>query len=92
MPEQAAELIAEEIFDLQHLRELKKVDHVEGKSKDVCDAVVGAVWGCLNHGMESSKASHTYEDAQSVVAANAYRNSGRRELFSVDSFITRKWR
>lgn len=92
MPEQAAELIAEEIFDLQHLRELKKVDHVEGKSKDVCDAVVGAVWGCLNHGMESSKASHTYEDAQSVVAANAYRDSGRRELFSVDSFITRKWR
>lgn len=92
MPEQAAELIAEEIFDLQHFRELKKVDHVEGKSKDVCDAVVGAVWGCLNYGNESAKAKHTFEEAQAVVSANARRDLNRRALFSVDSFISRKWK
>jgi hypothetical protein len=85
-------LIAEEIFDLQHFRELKKVDHVEGKSKDVCDAVVGAVWCCLNYGNESAKAKHTFEEAQAVVSANARRDLNRRALFSVDLFISRKWK
>nr|DAY17816.1 MAG TPA: terminase [Caudoviricetes sp.] len=40
----------EELFELIHFREKRKVDHPRGGSKDVCDAVVGSVWNTLKEG------------------------------------------
>ena len=90
MPEQTAELIASEIFDLEHLREIKRVDHVEGKSKDVCDAVVGCVWAALNSDLDIDKPRHTIEEARAVIMANSKGLSKQKPLFSASSFLKKK--
>lgn len=41
-----------ELFELIHMRDARKIDHPVGGSKDVMDAVVGAVWNCLQ-GLET---------------------------------------
>lgn len=90
MSEQAATLIAEEIFDLQHFRDLKKVDHVEGKSKDVCDSVVGATWAALNDDLAVDKPRHSIEEARAIIAANTEGRvaQGRDGLFNPMSFVS----
>lgn len=41
------ELLRTELIGLEHDVEADKVDHREGESKDVADALCGAVYGCL---------------------------------------------
>lgn len=43
------ELYRKELFELEWDKERKKVDHVVGGSKDVADAVAGAVWSAVNN-------------------------------------------
>lgn len=88
MPEQTAELVAEEIFDLQHFRELKKVDHVEGKAKDVCDSLVGAVWAALNDGLEVDRPKHTVDEARAMIQANSVSPQRQGSLFTASSFLS----
>ena len=45
-------LLKKELKELQVIK--NKVDHPDGGSKDVTDAVCGAIWTCINDNMESS--------------------------------------
>lgn len=47
-----------ELFELIHYRDKGKVDHPDKGSKDVMDAVVGAVYNCV------TKLEHTVSDFQ----------------------------
>ena len=49
---QVADLIETELFDLVHFRQRRKVDHTPEGSKDVMDAVVGAVWNAVTSSKE----------------------------------------
>lgn len=67
IPQFCSEGIARELFDLNHFRERQKVDHPETNSKDLMDAVVGAVWNCFE---SNDMSSHTTVDLLNFTGYN----------------------
>ena len=61
------EVTDKELFDLIHYRDRRKIDHPIGGSKDVCDAIVGAVWNALNSQDEVLSAKEDASTAASVM-------------------------
>ena len=54
----------EELFELIHYRDRRKVDHPAEGKKDVMDAVVGSVWNALQ---DVSETYHSSEDVSTMV-------------------------
>lgn len=84
--QQVHDLISKEIFDLIHYRDKRRVDHPEYSSKDVMDAVVGAVWNALNDPL-AKQTEQSRKDARLYAEVNSTPQEESEEAFSIDHIL-----
>lgn len=70
----------EELFDLLHFRDKRKVDHPDGGSKDVMDAVVGSVFNAVQGAMEESPGGNITRAELHAIMSDSHDDE---ELFSL---------
>lgn len=70
-------ILENQLLNLIHYEDIRKVDHVKGLGKDIADGLCGAVEGCIMGATQPSITEHPIDPA--VVLHTANRTSGERK-------------